>query len=124
MISLFEFGIRLRKLRNKYKMTQTALGERIGKSKPVISNYENGLKFPSLDTAIDLASIFNVSLDYLAGLDKAEMISVEKLTESQRNLVQTIVYELSDKSKIQNGLTPRQQEILGELMNEFSKKHR
>lgn len=121
---MFEFGIRLRKLRNKYKMTQTVLGQKIGKSKPVISNYENGLKSPTLDTAINIASIFNVSLDYLAGLDKAEMISVEKLTKPQRELVQTIVFELADNSKLQNGLTARQQEILGELMKEFSKKHR
>ncbi len=103
-------------------MSQEELGRRVDRSKSVISSYENNLKVPPLSILVDMANIFNVSLDYLVGIDKEDMISVEKLTTTQRNLVQTIVFELKDPSKSYDGLSDRQQQILNGLMKEFSKK--
>lgn len=119
---MFDFGLRLRELRLKYHMSQEELGKRVDRSKSVISSYENNLKIPPLGILTEMALIFNVSLDYMVGIDKAEMVSVESLTKQQKELIQTIVFELKDKSKTSEGLTNRQQEILNGLMKEFSKK--
>lgn len=119
---MFDFGMRLKELRTKHNMSQQELGRRVDRSKSVISSYENNLKIPSLSILTDIAAIFNVSLDYLVGIDKKEMISVENLSASQRDLVQTIVFELKDSSKVTDGLSDRQQFILNGLMKEFSKK--
>ena len=65
---MFDFGLRLRELREKHKLSQEQLGRRVDRSKSVISSYENNLKMPPLSILTDFAVIFNVSLDYLAGL--------------------------------------------------------
>lgn len=119
---MFDFGLRLRELRVKHKMSQEELGRRVDRSKSVISSYENNLKMPPLAILIDMAHIFNVSLDYMVGIDKEAMVSIESLNTSQQNLVQTIILELKDSAKSSDGLSERQQQILNSLMKEFSKK--
>lgn len=120
---MFDFGMRIRELREKHKLSQEQLGRRVDRSKSVISSYENNIKVPPLSILIQLAVIFNVSLDYLVGIDKSEMVSVAKLNSSQKDLVDTIIFELSDKNTcLKDGLSVRQQEILNGLMKEFSKK--
>lgn len=119
---MFDFGLRIRELREQHKLSQEQLGGKVGRSKSVISSYENNIKVPPLTILTQLAVIFNVSLDYLVGIDKNEMISINGLSEQQKTLLQTIVFEFKDTSNTLDGLTQRQQEILNGLMKEFSKK--
>ena len=119
---MFDFGLRIKELREQHKMSQEQLGRRIDRSKSVISSYENNIKIPPLDILTKIAVIFNVSLDYLVGIDKNEMISVAGLSDTQKDILQTIVFEFKDTTKYGDGLTERQQEILNGLMKEFSKK--
>ncbi len=118
---MFDFGLQLRQLREKYKMTQEQLGKKVGRSKSVICSYENNIKFPPAEILTQLAVIFNVSLDYLVGIDKNEMVSVSGLSDAQKDLVEMIIYELKDSSPKSSGLSRRQQEILNGLMKEFAK---
>jgi len=119
---MFDFGMRIKELRKQHKMSQAELGKRVNRSKSVISSYENNLKVPSVDILTNMAVIFNVSLDYLVGIDKNEMISVEKLTDCQKKIIHTILVEFEDGTSFLGGLTERQQEILNMLMKEFSRK--
>ena len=57
---MFDFGLRIKELREAHNMSQEALGRRVGRSKPVISSYENNIKIPPLDVLINLANVFNV----------------------------------------------------------------
>ncbi len=118
---MFDFGLRIRALREQHKLSQEQLGRRVGRSKSVISCYENNIKMPPLDVLTQMAVIFNVSLDYLVGIDKNEMVSVNGLSKQQKELLQTILFEFTDVQKKGDGLTTRQQEILNGLMKEFSK---
>ena len=119
---MFDFGLRIRELREKHKLSQEELGRRIGRSKSVISSYENNLKVPPLDILTQLAVLFNVSLDYLVGIDKDKMISIEALTDEQKDLIQATVQELkSPRSKIP-GLSKMQQDIINRLIVEFTKR--
>lgn len=119
---MFDFGLRIKELRKTRKMSQEELGSRIGRSKSVICSYENNMKAPPLGVLTDIAAVFNVSLDYLVGIDKNQMISIEGLSKAQQELIETIVFEFHDKSPHAAGLTERQQTILNGLMKEFSKK--
>lgn len=121
---MFDFGLRIRELRSKYKMSQEELGKRVHRSKSVISSYENNIKIPPLDILTEIAVLFNVSLDYLVGIDKNEMVSVEGLSDEQKELVSTLIYELKDTRRSADGLSIRQQTILNSLMKEFSKKRK
>ena len=119
---MFDFGLRLRELREQFNMSQEQLGKRVDRSKSVISSYENNLKIPPLNILAQFAVIFNVSLDYLVGIDKNKMISVEGLSAQQTELIEKLIFEFKDTSSRSEGLTSRQQEILNILMMEFSKK--
>lgn len=119
---MFDFGQRLREFREQRHLSQEAMGKIIGRSKPVVSSYENNLKLPSLDVLINIAALYNVSLDYLVGFEKKEMVSVDGLTESQKGIVDTILFEFHDTKQAAVGFSERQQAIMSALMKEFSKK--
>ena len=108
---MFDFGFRLRGLREQHKLSQEQLGQKVDRSKSVISSYENNLKIPPLSILIQFAVIFNVSLDYLVGIDKNEMISVNNLDDSQKSLLQSLVFEFNHPS-VGDGLSQRHQNTI------------
>ena len=116
---MFDFGLRLRDLREQHKLSQEELGRKVERSKSVISSYENNIKIPPLDILTQYAVIFHVALDYLVGIDKEEMISVEKLSRQQKEAIYLIMEEFADHSSRTIGLSDRQQKILNLLMKEF-----
>ena len=95
---VFDFGYRLKNLRQQHHLTQTQVANRLNLSKTSISGYENTVKTPSQDVLIKLAGLYRVSTDYLLGLDDEEMISVEGLTRQQRRLVEELVRMLQEKT--------------------------
>ena len=95
---VFDFGYRLKNLRQQHHLTQTQVANRPNLSKTSISGYENNVKTPSQDVLIKLAGLYRVSTDYLLGLDDEEMISVEGLTRQQRRLVEELVRMLQEKT--------------------------
>ena len=67
------FGRRLKELRNAHGMTQVDLGNLLHSSGAVISTYENGRE-PSYDILVNIAKIFDVSIDYLLGKSAVKRI--------------------------------------------------
>lgn len=65
-----DFPHRLRKLRERKRISRRVLSELCGLSKNVVARYERGERSPSLKDAAVLAEFFGVSLDYLVGRDK------------------------------------------------------
>ncbi len=65
-----EFHERLKQLRKEKKMTQAALAKNLTYGATAISNYESGHNQPSISDLKKIASIFNVSLDYLLGVNE------------------------------------------------------
>lgn len=59
---------RLRDLREDHDMTQDELVARLGMHKTTYTNYEQGKREIPFCLAIRLAQLYNVSLDYIAGL--------------------------------------------------------
>ena len=63
------FGERLKELRLENEIGQVKLAEDINVRKGIISLWENGLREPKLSNLVSLAQYFQVSIDYLAGLE-------------------------------------------------------
>lgn len=61
-------GERLSELRKDRGMSQQKLADRLSLTKFTISSYEREKTMPSDEIKVELAKIFNVSLDYLLGL--------------------------------------------------------
>lgn len=64
-----EFKDRLKTLRKERKLTQVRLGEMLNYGYTAIANYESGRNQPSISDLKKIASIFNVSMDYLLGVN-------------------------------------------------------
>ena len=60
-------GLRLKQLRKGRKLSQEALAKTLNVSQSTIAYYENEAKQPSYDVLDQIASLFNVSVDYLLG---------------------------------------------------------
>lgn len=116
----YDLGLILKKLRLDAGMSQQELGERINRDKGIISRYENNYQTPPFETMRDFAAIFNVSLDYLGGVEKQGVISVHGLTEEQAGLLVRIAELMRNKNRLTvDKLTAEQSEVIGNLVKEF-----
>lgn len=72
------FGEKLRELRKNKNLSQEELGKICGVAKNTISYWEKNLTQPSFEIVKEIAKYFNVSADYLLGidLDKLEKLKV------------------------------------------------
>lgn len=58
---------RLRSLRKKRGLSQVEAAKRMGIARTTYSNYEAGNREPDIDTLIEMANFYEVSVDYLVG---------------------------------------------------------
>ena len=61
------FQERLKELRKLYGLTQRQMAERLDIAQPSYIRYENGSSEPTLENLLNIAEIFDVSVDYLLG---------------------------------------------------------
>jgi transcriptional regulator with XRE-family HTH domain len=64
-LTLRKVGMRVKQLRNKKKLTQAALAERVGVHRIYIAQIEAGTKIPSLATLAKLAKALHVPVTAL-----------------------------------------------------------
>ena len=72
-------GARIKELRKEFGLSQVDLAQRMEVTKQTISNWENENIQPSIDMLVGLANVFNVTTDYLLGLDDVPRLSIEGL---------------------------------------------
>ena len=82
---VYDFGIRLRQLREERGLSRTAFAKKLGVSKETIYRYENNVQVPSLDRAKQIAVILRTSIDYLIGLDNQYTLKFSNLSKEQRS---------------------------------------
>lgn len=93
---MLNFGNRLRALRQAKGWTQEELATRLGLTKSVVSAYETSLRYPSYDILIRITSIFNVTSDYLLGIEKKQMLDISGLTPEKEMLLRQLVDALRE----------------------------
>lgn len=62
----------LKALRDSLNMTQEEFGKSVGLAKSTYNNYETGAREPKSDFWIAIAQKYNVSIDYLMGLENLQ----------------------------------------------------
>ena len=68
-IIMNKFKQKLKELREEYKLLQKQLSSELGVSQVTIARWETGNREPDFDTLIKIAKYFNVTTDYLLGLE-------------------------------------------------------
>ena len=96
---MVDFGERLRQLRKQKNLTQKQLASFVGVKNSIISFYEVGERMPSPEMIVKLATVLNVSTDYLLGMNKNETINISGLDENDKILVNLLVDTLRNKNK-------------------------
>ena len=95
-----KFNEKLLELRKQKGWSQEEVGEKINVSRQTISKYESGLSTPEMDKLIELAKVFEISIDELVGKEKNTIIPEEKNKNKQtygfkRDCIHTItIYSL------------------------------
>lgn len=88
---------RIKELREKSGMTQAALAKRLGITRSSVNAWEMGISVPSTQYLVELSYVFDVSTDYLLGLNKTAALGVEGLTEADIQLLHQIIAHLKSK---------------------------
>lgn len=94
--------MKLRELRNKSGLTQNEIANKLGVSGQTILNWENGIYEPKINQLIELADLFEVSIDYLVerktGANKIDDICKELEKISKEELIEFIRNTLKSKN--------------------------
>lgn len=84
-------GNRIKEIREKTGLTQTELAKKLGLTRSGVNAWEMGVSIPSAQYLIGLANMFNVSTDYLLGLDQKETIDVSNLADDEKSIIYSIM---------------------------------
>lgn len=65
------FRIRLKELRESRELSQQSFADSFGVAQSTVGGWEAGKREPNFETTIRIAKYFNVSVDYLLGVENA-----------------------------------------------------
>lgn len=86
-----EFNKRFIELRKAKQLTQVELAEALGVTRNVIAYYESKAQNPGIDTLQKIADFFQVSPDYLLGVDTStKKRGAPSKLENQLNLIKEL----------------------------------
>ena len=80
---LFTLADRIKALRIRTGMTQSEVARLLGLSRSGVNAWEMGLSVPSTQYIVELAKVFDITTDYLLGLENTSTISVKGLSQKQ-----------------------------------------
>lgn len=89
----------IRELRGSFKISQVELAKKLGVTKQCVSNWENDNILPSIDMLVKIVKFFNVSADYLLGLDDNSTLNVSGLTTTEIAHLKLIINDLKNKKE-------------------------
>lgn len=84
----------IRKLRKEFNISQVELASKLGVTKQCVSNWENDNILPSIEMLIKLAKYFNVSTDYLLGINSEKNLNVSELDDIEISHIKLIIEDL------------------------------
>ncbi len=90
---------KIKMLRENAGITQSELAKSLGLTRSAINAWEMGLSVPSTQYITELAKYFNVSTDFLLGMEESATISVSGLTDKQISAVLNVIQCFKDNLK-------------------------
>ena len=82
-----ELGQRLRELRENKDLMQKTVAKKIGISNKVLSNYENDIRLPDLQTFKQLCTFYNISADLLLEIEIPSKRTATELSDEDKRLL-------------------------------------
>lgn len=97
---MVDFGMRLKNLRKQNNLTQVELARKINVTKSVVSAYENDMRLPSFNTLIAIARVFNVTTDFLLGVENTEnrqTVDLSGLTDNEISALLNLIKAMKQR---------------------------
>ncbi|MBO4267644.1 MAG: helix-turn-helix transcriptional regulator [Lachnospiraceae bacterium] len=94
MAQAIGIGSQIKHLRKACGYTQQELADKLDVTKSIVSAYEQEKRCPSYMKLIELATFFNVSTDYLLGVERDNSLDLSGLTPDAQNAVKNLVATL------------------------------
>ncbi|MBO5059845.1 MAG: helix-turn-helix transcriptional regulator [Clostridia bacterium] len=93
---MYKLSERLKELRKRNNISQNALAKQMNLTRATINAWEMGINYPTAQSLIMLADFFNVTSDYILGLDSVETINISKLNDAEKKMICDMVKYLGD----------------------------
>lgn len=74
---------RIKELREKNNLTQSSLAKKLNVTRSSVNAWEMGISVPSTALIVELAKLFQVSTDYLLGLNKNVSLDISSLNDRE-----------------------------------------
>ena len=82
---------KIKLLRERKGLTQAELARHLGVTRSGVNAWEMGISIPSTQYIVELAQFFDVSADYLLGLEHTATVSVDGLSDREIAAVTEII---------------------------------
>ena len=87
----YELSENIKRLRRQKNLTQTQLAQRLGVALSTVASYENQDRTPSIPMLVKLSYEFNVTIEYLLGVNKNKTLDVSDLSDEQILALNSII---------------------------------
>ncbi|MBS6953794.1 MAG: helix-turn-helix transcriptional regulator [Enterocloster asparagiformis] len=81
---------KIKQLREKNHFTQSSLAKKLNVTRSSVNAWEMGISVPSTALIVDLARLFQVSTDFLLGVNETATLDISMLNDKET----IILYEL------------------------------
>lgn len=88
---IYDFGMRLKELREAKRLSQIDVAKRLDVTRSTISGYECNTITPSVEQLVNMAVLYNASLDYIMGMENRTYLYLDDMSESQQQMILDIV---------------------------------
>ena len=120
-MEIYHFGTLLKELRNDAHMKQKTLADKLSVTEATISKYECGTAMPPFETMRTIASVFNVSMDFLYGTEKRSTVSTFGLSDNQKEIIEILTQQFRVKNGFDQELSDDEYKLLGKIVVELTK---
>lgn len=91
MTILYELCKRIAELRWQSRMTQTDLAKKLGVTRSAVNSWEMGLSIPQLKHVIEMARVFNTTVDGMLNTSDQVVVNITELTEKEQQIIFNMV---------------------------------
>ena len=91
MTILYELCERIAEMRNNLGITQAELGKKLGVTRSAVNSWEMGLSIPQLKHVIEMAEIFNTTVDSLINSSKQVLVDITTLAPKEQQFIFNMV---------------------------------
>ena len=91
-------GQRVKELRERHDMSQQALADALGVSRPAVSEIESGSRKVAAEELVKLSRVFAVSVDYLLGLESKPEVVLETTPRGRKKTIPGVRINVPQKN--------------------------